>query len=210
MSQQHLTPQGEKVESLADHDLQVLVMSGPSGSGKSTIVNRLIAQSPIKLVKMVSATTRPPRAHEVDGEDYYFLSLDEFQRRKVDGQFVEFEEVFASGYWYGTLKSELCRAQQLGGWAFLEIDVKGALRVMDQYPSAVSIFIKTASDGVFEQRLRARGTESEAVIQRRLQTAREELKLADRYRYQVCNDDLNRAVSEIIGILELREAARHV
>ena len=207
---QHGKPQGEAVETPADRDLQVLVISGPSGSGKSTIVNRLIVQSPIKLVKMVSATTRPPRAHEVNGEDYHFLSHDEFQRRKAEDQFVEFEEVFASGFWYGTLKSELCRAQQIGGWAFLEIDVKGALRVMDQYPSAVSIFIKTASDEVFEQRLRARGTETEAVIQRRLQTAREELKLADRYRHQVCNDDLNRAVAEIIGILELREAARHV
>ena len=185
---------------------QIVVISGPSGSGKSTIVNRLVAESPVKLIKMISATTRPRRDREVEAEDYYFLSAEEFETRRQGDEFVEYEEVFSSGYWYGTLKSELQRAQELGGWAFLEIDVNGALRVMEQYPSAISIFLKTPGEDVFEQRLRDRGTESEEVIQRRLETARRELKFADRYKYQVVNDNLDRAVAEIIDILTTREA----
>lgn len=186
--------------------LQVVVLSGPSGSGKSTIVNRLVAESPVKLIKMISATTRPIRINETHGEDYYFLSDEDFRQKRDASEFVECEEVHASGFWYGTLHSELHRAADEGGWAFLEIDVKGALSVMEQYPNAITIFLKTPSEEVFEQRLRARGTESEEVIQRRLRTAREELKSADRYRYQVCNDDLDRAVSEIIEVLVSREA----
>lgn len=182
--------------------LRVLVMSGPSGSGKSTVVNRLCADASVRLIKMISATTRPIRSTETDGEDYYFLTDEEFTRRREAGEFVECEEVHSSGFWYGTLKSELNRARELGGWAFLEIDVQGALRVMEQYPDAVSIFLKTPSDEVFEQRLRARGTESEEVIQKRLQTARSELKFADRYRHQVCNDELDRTVAEIVNILK--------
>lgn len=185
---------------------RILVLSGPSGSGKSTIVNRLIAESPVRLEKMISATTRPARPAERDGEDYYFLTLDEFNRRREAGEFVEFEEVFSAGYWYGTLKSELRRAEEAGAWAFLEIDVKGAMRVLQAYPGALSIFIRTPSDAVFEQRLRARGTESEEVIQRRLNSAREELKYADRYQYQICNDNLDQAVATIIEILVNRES----
>ena len=84
---------------------RVVVISGPSGSGKSTIVNRLIGASPVKLIKMVSATTRPPRTGEVDGSDYYFLTDAEFEQRRGEDAFVECEEVFSSGFWYGTLKS---------------------------------------------------------------------------------------------------------
>lgn len=185
---------------------RIIVLSGPSGSGKSTIVNRLISESPVKLIKMVSATTRPARKKEVHGEDYHFLTADQFAAKRDDGEFVEYEEVHASGFWYGTLKSELARAKDQGGWAFLEIDVQGALRVMREYPESVTIFLATPSQEVFEKRLRDRGTESEEVIERRLRTAREELKFADRYRYQVVNDELDRAVQEIIGILVSREA----
>ena len=182
--------------------LSVLVLSGPSGSGKSTIVNRLCAEPSLRLIKMISATTRPIRPKETDGDDYHFLSDDEFSRKRAAGEFVECEEVHSSGYWYGTLRSELQRAHDAGGWAFLEIDVKGALQVMEQYPSAVSVFLETPSEEVFEQRLRARGTESEEVIQRRLKTAREELRFADRYSHQVCNDELDCAVREIVEILK--------
>jgi guanylate kinase len=185
--------------------LQVVVLSGPSGSGKSTIVNRLVEESPVKLVKMISATTRPIRVNETHGKDYYFLSDEEFQQERNAGGLVECEEVHSSGFWYGTLHSELHRARDEGGWAFLEIDVKGALSVMEKYPDAITIFLKTPSEEVFENRLRSRGTESEEVIQRRLRTAREELKFTDRYRYQICNDDLDRAVNEIIEVLVSRE-----
>jgi guanylate kinase len=186
----------------------IVVLSGPSGSGKTTIVRRLLETSPVKLVMSISATTRARRPGETDGRDYYFLSANEFERRRADGQFLECAEVHRSGYWYGTLFSELERARSLGGWPLLEIDVEGALNVMRAYPDALSIFLTTPADQ-YEQRLRARGTEPEAVIQRRLQTARNELQLADSYRYRVVNDDLDRAVREICGIIAQREAALH-
>jgi guanylate kinase len=181
---------------------EVVVLSGPSGSGKTTIVERLIAAPEVKLLKAVSATTRPPRAGEKDGDAYYFLTQDEFDRKKGAGEFLETAEVYGVGYWYGTLKSELERARQAGAWSLLEIDVQGALKVMELYPDAITIFLKTPSAEVYEQRLRGRGTEDPAVIERRLKRASEEVQLAERYRYQVVNDNLDRAVNEILGILK--------
>ena len=190
-------------------EVRIAVLSGPSGSGKTTVVDCLIEQSPVRLLKAVSATTRPPRDGEVDGEAYYFLSPEEFERGCMQGDFVEYAEVHGSGHWYGTLKSELQRAREAEAWAFLEIDVQGALSVVRQYPDAVTIFLKTPSEAEYERRLRSRGTESEQAIRRRLDTAREELKFADRYRYQVVNDDLDRAVKEISEILLSLEAELH-
>ena len=181
---------------------RIVVLSGPSGSGKSTIVNRLATQMEVRLIKAISATTRAARNQEQHGKDYYFLSKDEFQRRRDADEFLECFEVHGSGNWYGTLRSEVQRAHDIGGWSMLEIDVQGAMHVVAQYPQAVTIFIRTASEADFEQRLRARGTESEEAIQRRLQTARRELEMVDRYRYQVVNDDLDRVTAEIVQILK--------
>jgi guanylate kinase len=186
---------------------RVVILSGPSGSGKTTIVDRLVDEAPVTLIKAISATTRPPRNREVDGRDYYFLTDEEFRRRIGNNEFVEVAEVFSSGYWYGTLRSELERAKQAGGWAFLEIDVEGALHVMQEHPDAVSIFLTTPSEDVYEQRLRSRGTESEDAIQRRLATARKELAQAGRYRYRVVNDDLDRTIREICEILKSEQTA---
>lgn len=181
--------------------MQFVVLSGPSGSGKTTIVERLLARSRVKLVKSVSATTRPPRKNEVEGENYYFLTPDEFARRRQRGDFLECAEVHGTGNWYGTLKSEVERARRLGGWALLEIDVQGALQITRQHPQALSIFLKTSSEAEYERRLRARGTDAEEIIQRRLSNARNELEHAAQYRYQVVNDDLDRAVEEIVNII---------
>jgi guanylate kinase len=183
----------------------VVVLSGPSGSGKTTIVHRLLRESPVRLEMSISATTRPRRPQEVHGRDYYFLTPEEFERRRLAGEFLECAEVHRSGYWYGTLHSELDRARGLGAWPVLEIDVEGALNVMRAYPDALSIFLTTPADQ-HEARLRARGTESEEVIQRRLQTARNELQLAGSYRYLVVNDDLDLAVREICSIIAQQEA----
>jgi len=185
---------------------KLLVLSGPSGSGKTTIVRKLLQDTPVPLRICVSATTRPPRTGEIDGDDYHFLNADEFEQKRKEGEFLETAEVFSSGYWYGTLKSEIQRAADQSAWAFLEIDVEGALNVMREYPEAVTIFIRASSDDEYEVRLRGRGTESEEVIQKRLATARRELAQADRYKYQVINDELDRAVEEIKHILRTEEA----
>ena len=187
---------------------RIVVLSGPSGSGKTTLVRELVARAKVKLVKSVSATTRPPRPAEIHGDDYWFLTDADFREKLKNNEFLEHAEVFSSGYLYGTLRSELDRAWQQNGWAFLEIDVQGALKVMQQYPNAVTIFLKTPSPAEFERRLRARGTESEEVIKRRLATAERELQLADRYKYVVVNDQLETAASEICAILKAEEMAQ--
>lgn len=190
-------------------EMQFVVLSGPSGSGKTTIVERLLARSPVKLVKSVSATTRAPRKNEVDGENYYFLSPREFAGKQERGEFLECAEVHGTGNWYGTLKSEIERARKLGGWALLEIDVQGALQIMRRHPRALTIFLLTSSEAEYERRLRGRGTDSEQVIERRLANARNELKYAPEYRYQVVNDDLDHAVGEIVNIISSWEKVAH-
>jgi len=188
----------------------IVVLSGPSGSGKTTVVERLIRESPVPLVKSVSATTRPPRKGEVDGDSYYFLPDATFRDKLGNDEFLEHAEVFSSGFLYGTFRSELNRAWSESAWAFLEIDVQGAMEVMQQYPQAVTIFLKTPSPQEFERRLRSRGTETEDVIQKRLATSAKELKSADRYRHIVVNDQLDRTVQEICEILKSEETESHV
>jgi len=182
-------------------DTQFVVLSGPSGSGKTTIVERLLAQSPVKLIKAISATTRTPRKHESNGKDYWFLSPEEFAARRTRGEFLECAEVYGTGNWYGTLQSEVRRAAELGGWALLEIDVQGARQIMQRYPRVLTIFLRTSSEAEYEKRLRGRATEDEAVIRRRLANAHNELQHAPEYRFQVVNDDLEEAVREIVHII---------
>ena len=182
-------------------DMQFVVLSGPSGSGKTTIVERILERSQVKLIKSVSATTRSPRKNEIEGENYYFLTGEEFARRRQRGDFLECAEVHGTGNWYGTLKSEVDRARSLGGWALLEIDVQGALQVIEKHPQALTIFLTASSEVEYERRLRSRGTDANEVIERRLANARKELEYAPHYRYQVVNDDLDRAVGEIVNII---------
>lgn len=184
----------------AEAAFRVVVLSGPSGSGKTTVVDRVLERAPFKLIKSVSATTRAPRTGEQHGERYYFLTPEEFAARRARGDFVETAEY--AGAWYGTLWSEVERARSQGAWLLLEIEVQGALKVMELYPDCVSIFLRPPSLAACEQRLRSRNTENEANIQQRVQTALSELSQAARYRYQVVNDDLDRAVDEIVQILQ--------
>jgi guanylate kinase len=184
---------------------QIVLLSGPSGSGKTTLVRRLVSESPVPLVKSISATTRAPRPSEVPGDDYYFLSDSEFRKRLSNGEFIEYAEVFSSGFLYGTLQTELERAWNRNSWAFLEIDVQGAMQVVRQYPQAVTIFLKTPSPEEFERRLRQRGTETEENIRKRLATAAKEVEMADEYKYVVINDQLDQAVREICEILRKEE-----
>jgi guanylate kinase len=185
----------------ASRNGRLVVVSGPSGVGKTTLMRRAFQRCPIPLVASVSATTRAPRSGEVDGVDYHFLTEQEFEIHRRRGEFLECFEVFGRGHWYGTLRSEVTSGLAAGKWVVLRIDVQGALCVMQRYPDAVTIFVRPGSLEQLEARLRGRGTESEEVIQRRLTQARHELGLADRYRYQVVNDDLEQAVQQICDIL---------
>ena len=179
---------------------RLIVISGPSGAGKSTLLKQLFGRVS-RLKPSVSATTRPPRPGEAEGIDYHFLSTAEFQRRMAAGDFLEACEVFGSGHWYGTLESEVTPSLGEGKWVVLEIDVEGTFNVLKRFPDAITIFVRPNSLEELERRLRSRGTESSAAIQRRLEVARRELDCADRYQYQVVNDDVDRAVQEICDIL---------
>jgi len=180
---------------------EVVIISGPSGAGKSTVVRRLLETCPLPLQLSVSATTRSPRLGERDGVDYHFVSHEEFCRRRAAGEFLEWKEVFGRGHLYGTLRSETTAGLAAGKWVILEIDVEGALAVLEQHPEAITIFVDPGSLGELERRLRGRGTESEESIQRRLAVARREMARKDRYRYEVINDAVDRAVLEICDIL---------
>jgi guanylate kinase len=182
---------------------RLIVISGPSGAGKSTVVDAVLAASPLPMVLSVSATTRKPRKGEVDGEDYYFLTPEQFAARQASGDFLECKEY--AGNWYGTLQSQVAAGLAEGKWVLLEIDVEGTMAVLQKHPEALTIFVHSGSVEELERRLRARGTESEEALARRLATAKRELAQKDRYRYQVINLDVPTAVNEVIEIL-LRHA----
>ncbi len=180
---------------------RVIVISGPSGAGKSTLLKQLLARCS-RLESSVSATTRAPRPSEVNGRDYHFLTREEFERRHQAGEFLECAEVFGGGDWYGTLKDEVAPRLTAGKWVVLEIDVEGTRSIVAQYPDAVTIFVRPESLDELERRLRSRGTETEAAIERRLTVARRELSFAGMYQYQVTNQTVDRAVEEILRILD--------
>jgi len=185
---------------------KLIVISGPSGAGKTTLLKLMYERCHGPLVASVSATTRSPRKGEVAGVDYHFLSREDFARRREAGEFLECCEVYGRGDWYGTLKSEVAPSLAAGKWVVLEIDVQGTFSVLEHFPEAITIFIRPRPDTAsslaeLERRLRERETESEAAIQRRLEVAARELAQAHHYRYQVTNDNLDRAVQEICQIL---------
>jgi guanylate kinase len=180
---------------------KLIVISGPSGAGKTTLVGRLFDRCKLPLVPAVSATTRKPRPGEINGRDYYFIDEATFEQRRLAGEFLECCEVFGSGHWYGTLRGEVTPSLASGKWVVLEIDVQGTLAVLEHYPDAITIFVRPRSLEELERRLRDRGTESEAAIQRRLEVARHEWMFAERYRHQVINDDVERSVQQLCDIL---------
>lgn len=181
---------------------QLLIFSGPSGAGKTTVLREVMRRSKRPLRMSVSATTRPRRPGEVDGVDYHFLSDEEFQARRAGGEFLECFEVFGRGYWYGTLRDTVTASLNAGEWVVLEIDVQGREKVVEQYPHAITFFVRPASLEVLEQRLRARGTENEETIRRRLEVARHEWPFGQQYTYEIINHSIDQAVDEICGKLE--------
>ena len=186
----------------------VFVITGTSGEGKSTLA-RALAERVSELELAVSATTRPRRPDEQDARDYYFLSEEEFSRRLESGEFLEWVELpWGEGYRSGTLWSELDRIASEGHSPLLEIETGGAIRVRDRVPAAVTIFVTAPSTEELERRLRMRATESEGEIEERLDVAQSQLALEPEFKHKIVNDDLDRALDELEGIVraELRAA----
>jgi guanylate kinase len=179
----------------------VFVITGTSGEGKSTLA-RALAGRVAEVELAVSATTRPRRPTEEDGRDYYFLSDEEFDRRLEAGDFLEWVELpWGEGYRSGTLWSELDRIASEGRSPLLEIETGGALRVRDRVPAAVTIFVTAPSSEELERRLRSRATESEGEIEERLDVAQGQLALEPEFKYKIVNDNLDRALGELEGIV---------
>ncbi len=150
----------------------------------------------------VSATTRPPRPGEENGREYWFLTPEEFARRRENGEFLECKEVFGSGYWYGTLGQVVSTGLSSGKWVLLEIDVQGALSVLEHRPDAITIFIHPGSMEELERRLRNRGTETQEAIAKRLRVAGEEMSLRHHYRHEVINHEIHQAVERLCTLLQ--------
>jgi guanylate kinase len=179
--------------------MPLIIVSGPSGSGKSTVIQSLLADPTLPLHLSVSATTRSPRIGEQDGREYHFWTRDRFEEARSLGKFLECAEVH--GNYYGTLRSEVDPYRKQGRVVLLDIDVQGAKQVREKCPEAVTVFLRAPSMEVLEQRLRDRGTEAEASIQRRLANARSELARAGEYQYEVINDRLENAVAQLGAIV---------
>ncbi len=176
---------------------EVVVLSGPSGSGKTSVVEELCRDP--RFVPSISATTRAPRGGEADGRDYHFLPEEEFRRRIRDGRFLEWAEVH--GRLYGTPREGVERAVAEGKRVVLNIDVQGAARLREQGVAGTYIFLMPPSRQELERRLRARRTEADEAISRRLAIAEKEMAEAPRYDAVVVNDDLARAAAEVRRIV---------
>jgi guanylate kinase len=182
----------------------VFVVTGPSGAGKGTLIRALLERMP-ELEVAVSATTRRRREGEEDGREYYFLPDGEFARRVAGGEFLE-HVTYVSGQRYGTLRSEVERISDAGRVCVLELETEGALKVKEELPGAVTIFV-SAPLSELERRLRDRATESAGEIGERLDLAENQLRQEDMFDYVVSNDALSRAAEELTGIVRRELAA---
>jgi guanylate kinase len=182
-----------------------VILSSPSGGGKTTIAKQLLA-SRSDLGYSVSCTTRLPRAGEVDGKDYYFLSTGEMLAARERGEFAESAEVH--GRMYGTLRREVERVLGSGRHVIMDIDVQGAQQFVKAFPRSVLIFVLPPSANVLMTRLMARKTESREALRVRLASALKELQAIDGYDYVVINDSLDHAVSAVSSIIDAEALRR--
>jgi guanylate kinase len=184
----------------------VYIVSAPSGSGKSTLVTELFKMVS-NLDFSISYTTRPPRGSEQNGKEYFFVSRDEFEAMIASGEFLEYAEVF--GNYYGTARRFLREAEARGNDLLLDIDVQGARQVKETIPEAVSIFILPPDREKLEWRLRNRGLDSEAVIRRRLDTARREIENYSKYDYILVNNLLEQSADQLKDIVLAQRLGQH-
>ena len=180
---------------------KLVILSGPSGAGKSSIAKRLLQENDFNLCFSVSACSRKKREGEEHGKDYYFLSIDEFKTKIEEDEFLEWEEVYP-GHYYGTLKIEVEKHRSMGRNIIFDVDVVGGINIRRQYKEdSIAIFIQPPSPEVLEQRLKARKTETPENLEKRIRKARMEMTYAKKYDHIVTNDDLNRAVKEVSGLV---------
>ncbi len=178
----------------ADRSGKLIVITGPSGVGKGTLVNMLLKRHPqIKL--SISATTRQPRPGEQDGVNYFFLSKKDFETAIGNQELLEWAEY--AGNYYGTPKAQVIEQIQAGNYVILEIELEGARSVAKIFPEARRIFIKPPSIDELEQRIRSRGTNTEASIAKRLEIAQKEIAASDEFDFQIVNDDLETAIANL-------------
>ncbi len=176
---------------------KLIILSAPSGAGKTTLVHHLMNQIP-NLAFSISAASRKPRSGEVDGQDYYFITTQEFKQKIEENLFVEWEEVYEN-HFYGTLLAEVERLRNEGKHVVFDVDVKGGLNIKKIYgKEALAIFIKPPSVEVLKERLRKRSTEDEESLKKRLDRAEEELSFAPKFDVVVVNDDLMTAKKEVV------------
>jgi len=181
---------------------KLIVFSAPSGSGKTTIVHHLLKFRNLALDFSISATSREKRGNEIDGKDYYFISLEEFNKHIKNNDFVEWEEVYTNNF-YGTLKKEIERIWSLGKNVIFDIDVKGGLNIKSQFPiQTLAIFVQPPSIYEMERRLRNRNTDSEEKIKERVLKAEKELKVADDFDVILVNDDLETAKNNAYNLVD--------
>lgn len=186
---------------MTDSKGKIIVLSAPSGSGKSTIIRELMKDPSLKLGFSISATSRAPRGEEKHGKEYFFLTEEEFKRNVAQGNFVEWEEVYA-GVCYGTLVSEVDRITRKGNNLIMDVDVKGALNIKKRYgDEALTIFIMPPDKATLEKRLRDRGTDSEETIAKRLQKSEYEISFSPQFDKTVVNDDLKKAVENTDSLI---------
>ncbi|HEV8537937.1 MAG TPA: guanylate kinase [Bacteroidota bacterium] len=178
---------------------KLIVLSAPSGSGKTTIAREILKRHPGMLFS-VSATTRPKREFEVDGKDYFFLTLEQFEKRIEEDLLIEWEEIY--GHYYGTLKSEVDRARGNRKPMLFDVDVKGALSIKRQYPhDSILVFIKPPNLEALTERLKKRKTESAQTIRRRMERVPMEVERAGEFDFCVVNDDLDKAVIAVDDVI---------